>query len=139
MTIGEPTQPGDPPASPSENRVVLVVCWVVDIAALLLLGFVLLAVVPKMTQVFADFGTRLPTMTVAVIRLASSPTQVMIGLVSYLGAQVALVTLSREGRSLILLLFTAVSVVLVVVISIFLYLPFIEIVNAVSGSGAIGE
>jgi hypothetical protein len=139
MTAGETGRPENRATNPRENGVVLGACWVVNTAAVILLAVVLLVVAPRMTQVFVDFGTRLPMMTEAVIRFASSPQQVMVGLLLFVGAQIALYSLCREGRSLVLLLCTVTSLALAIGISLALYLPFVEIMTTVSGSGAAGE
>ena len=63
--------------SPARRRLFggsLIAMWVVNLATVALLAFVLLVFLPKMAVAFADFGVKLPGVTVLVLRASQAPT-----------------------------------------------------------------
>jgi hypothetical protein len=114
------------------------VLWAVNLTAVTLLAVTLLVLVPKMTTVFADFGTRLPGITVAILTLGHSPVVVLIGLGWLLAVQGVAYAYSGNGRSLVLTGITLLVVLLVLGIALAVGLPFVELVNSSSGQGTPG-
>jgi amino acid transporter len=112
----------------------LIALWTVNLATVALLGFVLLVFLPKMAAVFADFGTKLPKVTLVAVRVSQSPTLVVAVLALFLAVQYLGVSASREGRGVILLVGTLFVFVLVVAIAFAVFLPYVELVNSVSGA-----
>ena len=112
----------------------LIALWTVNLATVALLGFVLLVFLPKMAAVFADFGTKLPKVTLVAVRVSQSPTLVVAVLALFLAVQYLGVSASREGRGVILLVGTLFVFVLVVAIAFAVFLPYVELVNSISGA-----
>lgn len=110
----------------------------VNIAGLALLGFVLLVLLPKMAMVYADFGTQLPAVTGILLKVSQARAAVLMGLGLFIAAQVAMAKSARRGGYAVLVAGTLIEIVLVVVVACAVFLPYIELINAVAGSNASG-
>ena len=112
----------------------LMALWVVNLATVALLAFVLLVFLPKMAAAFADFGTKLPEVTVLALRASQAPTLVIAGLALFVAVQYLGVSAWREGRAVVLLVGTVFLLVLVVALAFAVFLPYVELVNSLSGA-----
>lgn len=110
----------------------------VNVVALVLLGVVLLVLLPKMAAVYADFGTRLPAVTATMVQVSQAPAAVVMGLGLLLAGQMALARLAGRGRHVVLFAGTLLEVVLIVVVAFAVFLPYVELINSISGSNASG-
>lgn len=110
----------------------------VNLAALVVLGVVLLVLLPKMAAVYADFGTRLPALTATMVQVSQAPAAVVMGLGLLLAGQMALARLAGCGRHLVLFAGTLLEVALIVVVAFAVFLPYVELINSISGSNASG-
>ncbi len=123
---------------PSTRRRVLggtlIALWTVNLATVALLAFVLLVFLPKMAMAFADFGTKLPEVTVLALRASQAPGLVVAGLALFLAAQYVGVSAWPEGRAVVLLVGTVFLLILVVAIAFAVFLPYVELVNSVAGT-----
>ena len=114
------------------------VLWGVNFASLGLVAFVLLVLVPKMAVAFADFGMKLPAVTVIVLQVSQSPVLVLVGLGLIAAAQIVLARMAGGARRVMLVASTLLQVVLVIVLACAVFLPYVELVNSVAGSSSSG-
>jgi type II secretory pathway component PulF len=112
----------------------LIALWTVNLATAALLAFVLLVFLPKMGAAFADFGTKLPAVTVLALRASQAPSLVVAVLALFVAVQYLGVSAWREGRAVVLLVGTVFLLVFVVAIAFAVFLPYVELVNSLSGA-----
>lgn len=114
------------------------VLWGANFAALGMVAFVLLVLVPRMAVAFADFGMDLPGVTVIVLQVSKSPVLVLVGLGLIAAAQVVLARMAGGARHVVLVAATLLEIILVIVVGSAVFLPYFELLNSLSGSGAAG-
>jgi hypothetical protein len=112
--------------------------WGVNFASLGLVAFVLLVLVPKMAAAFADFGMKLPAVTVIVLQVSQSPVLVLAGLGLIAAAEIVLVRMAGGARHAVLVVATLLEVGLVIVLACAVFLPYVELMNSLSGGNASG-
>lgn len=115
------------------------VLWGANFACLGLVAFILLVLVPRMAQAFADFGVRPPARAVMVFRISQSPALVLVGLALIAAAQIALARIASGAGRIVLFTSTLLEIVLVVAVASAVLLPYAELLNSVSsGPGSSG-
>ena len=128
-------------SQPDRHRspdVMLGVLWGVNFASLGLLAFVLLVLVPRLALAFADFEVKLPSITVTMLQVSRSPGLVLIALGLFAAAEVAVVRLVGGGRRFVLIAGAALQIAIIIAIACAVFLPYVELLNSLSGSNASG-
>jgi hypothetical protein len=110
----------------------------VNFAALVLLGGVLLVLLPKMAAAYAAFGTPLPAVTGILLQVSQARAAVLMGLGLLLAGQVTLARVAGRGRHVVLLVGVLVEIVLVVAVAFAVFVPYVELINSISGSNGAG-
>ncbi|MGQ9650497.1 MAG: hypothetical protein ACUVXJ_10330 [Phycisphaerae bacterium] len=123
---------------PTGGRALFGMLLGVNLAALALLGVVLLVVVPKMAVVYEDFGTSLPPVTAVMVKMARARGAVLLGLGLLLAGQLALGNIAGRGRHLVLLVGSLLEMVLIVAVAFVVFVPYGELINSISRSNVSG-
>lgn len=123
---------------PTGGRALFGMLLGVNLAALALLGVVLLVLLPKIAVAYADFGTSLPPVTAVMLKVSQARAAVLLGLGLLLVGQVALGNIAGRGRHFVLLVAALLEIVLIVAVAFVVFVPYVELINSIAGSNASG-
>ena len=132
------TQPSEPldyqiPLPPERRSPVDVGTIVVCLLIALVLTVTPIFLVPRFEDIFRDFGMKLPLVTVSFLQFSRAANRGLLPLIGLLAAVPVAVSipLNRLGRRTFLYL---VLVAILVWIALALFMPYVTLVNTVSGA-----
>ena len=135
------TQPSEPldyqiPLPPERRSPVAVGTIVVCLLIALVLTVTPIFLVPRFEDIFRDFGMKLPLVTVSFLQFSRAANRGLLPLIWLLAAVPVAVSipLDRLGRRILRAFLYLVLVAILVWIALALFMPYVTLVNTVSGA-----